>query len=49
MMKLTLIAVGFAVVILGTIILSVITANNKKLNKNAEIIRELLPGLNCGK
>lgn len=48
-MKLPLIIIGFVLVILAIIIISVATAKNKKLNKNAEIIRELLPGLNCGK
>lgn len=49
MIKLVLIAVGFVIVILMTVLISILTAKNKKLNKNAEIIRELLPGLNCGK
>lgn len=49
MTKLVLIIVGFSVVILAIIVISILTASNKKLNRNAEIIRELLPGLNCGK
>lgn len=48
-MKLMLIIIVFVLIILAIVIISVATANNKKLNKNAEIIRELLPGLNCGK
>lgn len=49
MLKLALISIGFFVVILGIIVVSIFTRKNKKLNRNAEIIRELLPGLNCGK
>lgn len=49
MIKLALIAVCFVIVILFIVLISIMTATNKKLNKNAEIIRELLPGLNCGK
>ncbi len=49
MLKLALIAIGFFVVVLGIITISIVTSKSKKLNKNAETIRELLPGLNCGK
>lgn len=49
MIKLALIAIGFLLVILTIVLVSIVTAKNKKLNKNAETIRELLPGLNCGK
>lgn len=49
MIKLVLISIGFLLVILTIVLVSIVTAKNKKLNKNAEIIRELLPGLNCGK
>lgn len=49
MVKLALIFIGFFIVILTIVLISILTAKNKKLNKNAEIIRELLPGLNCGK
>lgn len=49
MLKLAIISIGFFVVILGIIIISIMTSKGRKLNRNAEIIRELLPGLNCGK
>lgn len=49
MIKFALIAVGFFVVVLCIIIVSILTSKSRKLNRNAEIIRELLPGLNCGK
>ena len=42
-----LFAVAFAFVLLLTIIISIATSKSKKLNKMAELIRELLPGLNC--
>ena len=48
MLKLALISIGFFVVVLGIIVVSIFTRKNKKLNRNAEIIRELLPWLNCG-
>ncbi len=49
MIKVALVAVAFFVIILGIIVISIFTSKSRKLNKNAEIIRELLPGLNCGK
>lgn len=49
MLKLALIIIGFLVVIIAIVLISILVRSNKKINKNAEIIRELLPGLNCGK
>ena len=48
-MKLTLIIISFFVVILAVVLIAIFTCKSKKLNRNAEIVRELLPGLNCGK
>lgn len=36
------------VVLLITIIVAIATSKNKKLNKTSEVIRELLPNINCG-
>ena len=49
MLKLAFIIIGFLVVIIAIVLISILVRSNKKINKNAEIIRELLPGLNCGK
>lgn len=49
MLKLAIIGIVFFVIVLGIIIISIFTSTGKKLNKNAETIRELLPGLNCAK
>ena len=48
-MKLTLIIISFFVVVLAVVLIAIFTCKSKKLNRNAEIVRELLPGLNCGK
>lgn len=49
MLKLALIAIGFFLIVIVIVIVSILMSTSRKLNKNAEIIRELLPGLNCGK
>lgn len=38
----------FAFILLVTILISVFVSKSRKLNKVAELVRELLPGLNCG-
>ena len=48
MLKMILLAAAFVLVLLITVIISIATSKSKKLNKMAELIRELLPGLNCG-
>ncbi len=49
MMKIVLYAVSVMLVLINVIIVVVITNKNKKLDKTSEVIRELLPGLDCGK
>lgn len=48
MFKIIIYAVSMVVILLVTIIVSVITCKNKKLNKTSEVLYELLPHLNCG-
>ena len=48
-MKLTLIIVAFFVLILMVVLFAIIASKGRRLNRNAEVVRELLPGLNCGK
>lgn len=49
MLKIVLYAVSVMLVLLITIVIVVATSKNKKLDKKSEIIRELLPNLDCGK
>ena len=48
MLKIALYAVSVLVILIVTIIIVVVTNKNKKLNKTSEVIRELLPNINCG-
>lgn len=49
MLKIILYCAAVFLVLLITIIISVATSKNKKLDKTSEVIRELLPDLNCGR
>ena len=49
MLKVLLYCAAVFLILLITIIVSVATSKNKKLDKTSEVIRELLPGLNCGR
>lgn len=49
MLKIILYAVSVLVVLLTTIIIVVVTNKNKKLDKTSEVLRELLPSLDCGR
>ena len=48
MLKIALYAVSVFIILLVTIIIVVATSKNKNLNKTSEVIRELLPNIDCG-
>ena len=48
MLKMIIFSGAFVAILLLTIIISAFVSKSRKLNKVAELIRELLPGLNCG-
>ncbi len=48
MLKIVLYAISVFIILLVTIIIVVVSSKNKNLNKTSEVIRELLPNIDCG-
>ena len=49
MVKIIIYCASILFLLLSIIIMVIVTNKNKKLDKTAEVVRELLPNLDCGR